>query len=73
MNTYIVATVVAAGVIGGPPQINMWAVRTSSRDKAAEMIRSTITGIEILNIAVGSLDDAGKNALEMQDDFIKSI
>ncbi|MDE3748608.1 hypothetical protein [Methylobacterium radiotolerans] len=73
MNTYIVATVVAAGVNGGPPQINLWAVRTSSRDKAAEMIRSTITGIEILNIAVSSLDDAGKNALNLPDDYMKAI
>lgn len=73
MNTYIVATAVAAGESGGPPQLNMWAVRTSSREKAESMIRSTITSIEILSILVSGLGDAGANVLSMPDDYMKSI
>lgn len=73
MNTFIVALAIDSGSPGRPPELLLWAVRTTSREAAQQRIVDQIKGVPILAVTVSSLDDYHHNALNMADDFVKTI
>lgn len=73
MNTFIVALAIDGGSPERPPELHLWAVRTTSQDIARQRVVDQITNVPITAVAVRCLNDFHHNALGMEDEFIKAI
>jgi hypothetical protein len=73
MNTFIVSTVLATGNPAHPPQVDIWAVRTSNSAQAQSMVLTKLGSLEPIAMGARSLNDAAKNVLQMADDEIRTL
>jgi hypothetical protein len=73
MNTFIAALVVDEALVTRPRGVTLWAVRTTSQERAKKLLGELIAGAIPAVIELRSLDDYGANFLKMQDERVKAL